>query len=232
MVYCKRKRYIFMLTSNQKRELRSMANRINAVFQVGKDGVNSNMITDVLNYLNKHELMKVSILQNCPQTKEEVADAFANSDIEVVQIIGKTVVLYKQSENAKNPIILKSDASDLLYVEFDEENDRFILKQVPLKKSDLQFIPVELQYFTMGDIEEISVATYSELNGLVYGTNSGALFQNGLYPSSETIDITLTRVTEPAHHRISDIIFVDTNYYFITNNNNFKLWSKRINILM
>ena len=96
-----------MLTSNQKRQLKAMANHINAVFQVGKDGVNSNMITDVLNYLNKHELMKVSILQNCPQTKEEVADAFANSDIEVVQIIGKTVVLYKQSENAKNPIILK-----------------------------------------------------------------------------------------------------------------------------
>ena len=96
-----------MLTSNEKRQLKAMANRINAVFQVGKDGVNSNMITDVLNYLNKHELMKVSILQNCPQTKEEVADMFANNDIEVVQIIGKTVVLYKHSENAKNPIILK-----------------------------------------------------------------------------------------------------------------------------
>ena len=96
-----------MLTSNQKRQLKSMANHINATFQVGKDGVNSNMVTDILNYLNKNELMKVSILQNCPQTKEEVADMFANNDIEVVQIIGKTVVLYKHSENAKNPIILK-----------------------------------------------------------------------------------------------------------------------------
>ena len=96
-----------MLTSNQKRQLKAMANRINAVFQVGKDGVNSNMIRDVLNYLNKNELIKVSILQNCPQTKDEVADIFANNDIEVVQIIGKTVVLYKHSENAKNPIILK-----------------------------------------------------------------------------------------------------------------------------
>ena len=96
-----------MLTSNQKRQLKAMANRINAVFQVGKDGVNSNMIRDVLNYLNKNELMKVSILQNCPQTKEEVAHAFEVSGIEVVQIIGKTVVLYKKSENAKNPIILK-----------------------------------------------------------------------------------------------------------------------------
>lgn len=96
-----------MLTSNQKRQLKSMANRLNATFQVGKDGVNNNMITDILNYLNKNELMKVSILQNCPQTKDEVADAFSASGIEVVQIIGKTIVLYKKSENAKNPIILK-----------------------------------------------------------------------------------------------------------------------------
>ena len=96
-----------MLTSNEKRQLKSMANRINATFQVGKDGVNNNMITDILNYLRKHELMKVSILQNCPQTKEEVAFAFEESGIEVVQIIGKTVVLYKQSDEAKNPIILK-----------------------------------------------------------------------------------------------------------------------------
>ena len=96
-----------MLTSNQKRQLRSMANHMNAVFQVGKDGVNNNMVTDILNYLNKNELMKVSILQNCSQTKEEVAEVFEKNGIEVVQIIGRTIVLYKHSENAKTPIILK-----------------------------------------------------------------------------------------------------------------------------
>lgn len=96
-----------MLTSSQKRQLKAIANRLNAVFQVGKDGVTSNMVIDILNYLNKNELMKVSILQNCPQTKDEVALAFEASGIEIVQIIGKTVVLYKKSENAKNPIILK-----------------------------------------------------------------------------------------------------------------------------
>ena len=96
-----------MLNPKQRAYLRSLAHPLKACVQLGKDGLSENLRTDVLHYLNKHELMKVSILQNCPQTKEEVADAFANSDIEVVQIIGKTVVLYKQSENAKNPIILK-----------------------------------------------------------------------------------------------------------------------------
>lgn len=95
-----------MLTGKQKSYLRGLANRMNATFQVGKDGVNDNMITDVLNYLNVHELMKVSLLQTCPQSKEEVAACFAEADIEVVQIIGKTIVLYKESENAKEPIDL------------------------------------------------------------------------------------------------------------------------------
>ena len=94
-----------MLSGKQKSYLRSLANRVNATFQVGKDGVNENMIIDILNYLNKHELMKVSILQNCSQTKEEIAEIFADAEIEVVQIIGKTIVLYKHSENAKDPII-------------------------------------------------------------------------------------------------------------------------------
>ena len=95
-----------MLTTKQKVKLRSLAMELKPIFQVGKDGVNDNMIRDILAYLNKNELMKVSVLQNCPQTKEEVAEEFANADIEVVQIIGKTIVLYKHSENAKDPIKL------------------------------------------------------------------------------------------------------------------------------
>lgn len=95
-----------MLTSKQVRYLKGLAHHLNATFQVGKDGVNSNMVRDILAYLNKNELMKVSVLQNCPQTKEEVAEIFKEAEIEVVQIIGKTIVLYKHSENAKDPIKL------------------------------------------------------------------------------------------------------------------------------
>lgn len=96
-----------MLNGKQKRFLRGLANNINAVFQVGKDGVNQNMITDVLNYLNKNEIIKISILQNCSQTKEEIANRFVDEGIELVQIIGKTIILYKKSENAKKPIVFE-----------------------------------------------------------------------------------------------------------------------------
>ncbi len=95
-----------MLTGKQKGQLRSLAHNLNALFQIGKDGVNENMIYDILKYLDKHELLKVSILQNCNQDKKEIASIFEECEIEVVQVIGKTVVLYKQSNNAINPIKL------------------------------------------------------------------------------------------------------------------------------
>lgn len=95
-----------MLTGKQKGQLRSMAHNLNALFQVGKDGVNENMIYDILKYLDKHELLKISILQNCSQTKKEIADIFEECEMQVVQIIGKTIVVYKKSDNAINPIKL------------------------------------------------------------------------------------------------------------------------------
>ena len=95
------------LTTKQICYLRSLAQKIKPVFQVGKDGVNDNMRQDILNYLNKNELMKVSILQNAPCTLSEAAEEFEELDITIVQKIGRTVVLYKFSENAKNPIIFE-----------------------------------------------------------------------------------------------------------------------------
>lgn len=94
------------MKGKQKSYLRGLAHTLKPVFQIGKDGVNDNMITDIRNYLNKHELMKISVLQNCMMDIEEIADIFANCGFEVVQIIGKTIVLYMHSVNAINPIIL------------------------------------------------------------------------------------------------------------------------------
>ena len=94
------------MKGKQKSYLRGLAHTLKPVFQIGKDGVNDNMITDIRNYLNKHELMKISILQNCPMEAEEIALIFSECGFEVVQTIGKTIVLYMHSVNAINPIIL------------------------------------------------------------------------------------------------------------------------------
>ena len=53
-----------MLNKKQIIFLRSYAQKIKPTFQVGKDGLSDNFKEDVLNYLNKHELIKISILQN------------------------------------------------------------------------------------------------------------------------------------------------------------------------
>lgn len=92
-----------MLTGKQKRYLRSLAHHLDPIFQVGKGGVNDNMVRQVNDALEARELLKVSVLQNCDWDKKEVADALVEgTNAELVQIIGKQIVLYKQSEENKH----------------------------------------------------------------------------------------------------------------------------------
>lgn len=95
-----------MLNPKQKAYLKSLAHSLKPVFQIGKDGLNENMLQEVLNYLNKHELMKISILQNSSVTFDEAEAYFEMANIEFVQKIGRTMVLYKHSDKVKNPIVL------------------------------------------------------------------------------------------------------------------------------
>ena len=94
------------MTGKQKSYLRGLAHELKPVFQIGKDGINDNMLTDIRNYLNKHELMKISVLQNCNDEMDELALTLEECGFTVVQVIGKTIVVYMKSKNAKNPIIL------------------------------------------------------------------------------------------------------------------------------
>lgn len=91
-----------MLTGKQKRFLRSKAHHLNPIFQVGKGGVNENMISQISDALEARELIKVSILQSCEMDKDEVASEIsAGTTAEVAQIIGNTIVLYKESKENK-----------------------------------------------------------------------------------------------------------------------------------
>lgn len=87
-----------MLTGKQKRFLRAQANQLKPIFQVGKIGVNDNMIKQLEDVLEKRELIKVSILQNCGEDKHTVAERIAEgTGAKVVQIIGNNLVFYKES---------------------------------------------------------------------------------------------------------------------------------------
>lgn len=91
-----------MLRGKQKRFLRSKAHHLTPIFQVGKGGVNDNMIKQINDALEARELLKVSVLQNCEDDKDEVAnDLSKGTRAEIVQVIGNTIVLYKESRENK-----------------------------------------------------------------------------------------------------------------------------------
>jgi RNA-binding protein len=91
-----------LLTGKQKRYLRSLAHHLKPIFQIGKGGINENLIKQVNEALEKRELIKVSILQNAIEDKEELANELADrTNSELVQLIGSTIVLYKESVEHK-----------------------------------------------------------------------------------------------------------------------------------
>lgn len=90
------------LRGKQKRFLRSKAHHLQPIFQIGKGGVNSAMIVQIEEALEKRELIKVSLLQNTDEVAEEAAQVLEKEiDCEIVQIIGRVIVLYKPSTKEK-----------------------------------------------------------------------------------------------------------------------------------
>ncbi|MEG0076444.1 ribosome assembly RNA-binding protein YhbY [Anaerorhabdus sp.] len=91
-----------MLTGKQKSYLRGLANTQRALFQIGKDGLSHNLYRTVEDSLEAHELVKVSVLKTCEEDFKELAfDLAMNTHSEVVQTIGRTVVLYRKSKEQK-----------------------------------------------------------------------------------------------------------------------------------
>lgn len=91
-----------MLTGKQKRFLRSEAHHLDPIFQVGKGGINEHMIKSISEALEVRELLKISILTNNDDDKHAVAEELAEgTGAELVQLIGKTVILYKESRENK-----------------------------------------------------------------------------------------------------------------------------------
>jgi RNA-binding protein len=91
-----------MLTGKQKRYLRSLAHHLTPIFQVGKGGTNDHLVRHIEEAIESRELIKVSVLNNCLDDPREIgAEVAAQAGAELVQVIGKTIVLYKESKDNK-----------------------------------------------------------------------------------------------------------------------------------
>ena len=91
-----------MLTSKQRAYLRSLASNEPAIMQVGKSGIGENLIKTVSDALEARELIKLSVLENSSEEAREVAETLAEATgSDVVGVIGKKVILYRESEKKK-----------------------------------------------------------------------------------------------------------------------------------
>lgn len=90
------------LTGKQKRFLRSQAHHLTPIFQVGKGGLNNDMVKQIGEAVEKRELIKVSLLQNTDEEVDDVALALEKAlKVNAVQVIGRVIVLFKPSSQEK-----------------------------------------------------------------------------------------------------------------------------------
>ena len=85
------------LTPGHRAELRSLAHSLKPIFQVGKDGVTERAVTAVGEAFNTREILKVKVLDSAPLDARTTGEALASSmdGAHLVQVIGRTVVLYR-----------------------------------------------------------------------------------------------------------------------------------------
>lgn len=87
-----------MFTSKERSNLRSMAQNIKPVTQVGKGGISDTLIESLSQALEARELIKISVLNNAEDDARDIAENLADLlHAEVVAVIGKKVVLYRRS---------------------------------------------------------------------------------------------------------------------------------------
>lgn len=88
-----------MLTGKQKRFLRALAVNEKALIQIGKENLSQNLYNSIKEVLKTRELVKISVLKTCDLDMNElVIEICANTNSQLVQTIGRTIVLYKQSK--------------------------------------------------------------------------------------------------------------------------------------
>ena len=95
------------MTTKQRAYLKSLAMTMEPIFQVGKNSITPELVGAVSEALAARELIKISVLQNCLDDPKELAAMIAErTRAQVVQVIGKKIVLYKEGKDDKKKIIL------------------------------------------------------------------------------------------------------------------------------
>lgn len=85
------------MTSKQRAYLRSLANKIDAIFQIGKNGINDNLIKQLNDTLEARELIKITVLETAPGSAKSLSfEISEKTNSIVVQVIGNKITLFKK----------------------------------------------------------------------------------------------------------------------------------------
>ena len=105
------------MTSKQRAYLKSLAQTMEPIFQIGKNSLTPENTKAIAEALEARELIKVSVLQNCMDDPKEIASLVAErTRSQVVQVIGKKIVLYKEGKEEKKKIVVVALVDTLEYL--------------------------------------------------------------------------------------------------------------------
>lgn len=98
VIIIKGKKNMENITTKQRALLRGLANALDPVMQIGKEGLSDNSFDAIDSLLEARELIKIKVLKNCPlQPKEVMKEVCAKLSAQPVQVIGSKVVVYRFS---------------------------------------------------------------------------------------------------------------------------------------
>ncbi len=90
------------MNSKQRAYLKGLAMNMDPIFRLGKSAVTPEITTAILDALKARELIKVAVLQNCEEDPKNIATTLAaRTHSQVIQVIGKKIVLYKENPDPK-----------------------------------------------------------------------------------------------------------------------------------
>lgn len=95
-----------MVNQKQKKQLKALAHHLSPVVLVGKEGVFDNVIKNTMTALDAHQLIKVHVANTCPVSVNEVAlELSVATKADIIQIIGRMIVLYVPSSDRREWLI-------------------------------------------------------------------------------------------------------------------------------
>jgi RNA-binding protein len=94
------------MTTKQRAYLKGLAMKMEPIYQIGKSALTPEITEGISDALEARELVKISVLNNCTEDVNELAQTLSGrTRSEVVQVIGKKIVLYRESKEKKRIVL-------------------------------------------------------------------------------------------------------------------------------